>query len=503
MHSQGHDVMTEAKKVLLVELNEVNWRVVDRLLERGGPDYLPNFSRLRAEGAWSEQVAVEKPPHLDPWVTWVTLHTGVPREVHRATVLEQDASSITAPRLWDYAVEGGRSIGVFGSISAYPPRKVPGFIVPGPFAPGDETYPEDLRPVQTINRLGTRMHGKTGPKVTPLSMAGNLLALLRHGLRLRTVAQIGAQLVRERFKPASAWRRVTLQPFMNFDFFAHLYRRYKPDFATWHTNHAAHYMHHYWRAWDDTGFPAPSTEDERRRYGDAVPYGYRTCDELLGRFIDLIDENTVLVVASSMGQQPFVSDRYKAGKIIVRIRDMDRLLGVLGADGVVETVPTMIPQWNLKVPDAARRAELKRRIEAARRIVHGNVEPALTAEEVGDTLTLTPLGLAEKADDIRYVFAGCPAARSDGYAIDDLFATDAPTVKQGMHHPGGMLMFFGSGVRSGVRIPPCTNLDVAPTVLTLLGLPVPAAMPGRVLSEVWQTPAARGALADVPLAATA
>lgn len=495
--------MPDAKKVLLLEFNEINWRVIDRLIERGGPAYLPNLSRLREHGAWAEQVAVEQPPHLDPWVTWVTLHTGVPRDVHHATVLEQNSASITAPRLWDYVVEGGRSIGVFGSISAYPPRKVPGFMVPGPFAPGDETYPEDLKPVQAINRLGTRMHGQTGAKVTPLSMARNLFGLMRHGLRVRTLAQVAAQLVRERVQPGSGWRRVTLQPLLNFDFFAHLYRRFNPDFATWHTNHAAHYMHHYWRAWDETGFATPSTEVERRRYGDAVPYGYRVCDELLGRFMNLIDGNTVLVVASSMGQQPFVSDRYKAGKVIVRIRDIDRLLGVLGGDGVVGKVPTMIPQWNLTVPDAARRAELKRRIEAVRRVVNDDEEAALAVEEVGETLTLTPLGLAEKTDGIRYYFRGSPGSDPAGYAIDDLFAADAPTVKQGMHHPGGLLAFFGAGVRPGVHIADCTNLDVAPTLLTLMGLPVPPSMPGRVLSEVWQTPTRDAAPADVRIAATA
>ena len=166
--------MTTARKVLLVEFNEINWRVIDKLIAQHGTRYLPNFTRLRESGAWAEQTAVEKPPHLDPWVTWVTVHTGVPRDVHHATVLEQDSTSIASPRLWDYAVEGGRSVGVFGSISAYPPRKVPGFMVPGPFAPGDETYPDDLRPVQAINRLGTRMHGQTGSKVTPMMMARGL-----------------------------------------------------------------------------------------------------------------------------------------------------------------------------------------------------------------------------------------------------------------------------------------------------------------------------------------
>jgi bisphosphoglycerate-independent phosphoglycerate mutase (AlkP superfamily) len=58
---------------------------------------------------------------------------------------------------------------------------------------------------------------------------------------------------------------------------------------------------------------------------------------------------------------------------------------------------------------------------------------------------------------------------------------DAPTVKQGMHHPVGVLMAVGPGVPAGLRIRDCTNLDIAPTILGILGLQQPESMPGRAL----------------------
>ena len=75
--------------------------------------------------------------------------------------------------------------------------------------------------------------------------------------------------------------------------------------------------------------------------------------------------------------------------------------------------------------------------------------------------------------------------RADGSTqripLAQLFVMDTPTVKQGMHHIDGVLAFYGRGVRPGVQLPACTNLDVAPTLLTLLDLAVPEVMPGRVL----------------------
>ena len=475
--------MATTRKVLLLEFNEINWAVIDRLIADRGARFLPNFVRLRAQGAWALQSAVERPPLLDPWITWVTLHTGVSPAVHGASVLEQDAETISAKRTWQYVAEAGGSVGVFGSISAYPPAPLRGFMVPGPFAPSDDTFPTRLQPVQAINRRYTQAHNKTSK--APSAVEGLRIGakLMRLGLRPSTCVRVAAQLVRERISPHARWRRVSLQPLLNFDFFAKLYRDERPDFATWHSNHAAHYMHHYWRAWDDSKFAAKSPPGEKEKYGEAVPFGYQVCDELLGRAFELIDDQTVLVVASSMGQQPYVSDKYAQGKIVVRVKNIDALLERLGKDGVQEAVPTMVPQWNLVVPDAVRRQSIQRQLEGVRRIVAGVTEAGFAVTEVGNALTITPLGLARMVPGIQYIFPATSLRAESRLAMEDLFAVDTPTVKQGMHHINGVLAFYGKGIKRGANLASCTNLDVAPTMLSIMGLGLPAVMEGRVLHE--------------------
>ena len=81
--------MVTARKVLLLEFNEINWAVIDQLLKQHGASYLPNFVRLREQGAWSLQEAVERPPHLDPWITWVT----------KSSISCRSSASITICRL--------------------------------------------------------------------------------------------------------------------------------------------------------------------------------------------------------------------------------------------------------------------------------------------------------------------------------------------------------------------------------------------------------------------
>src|SRR3712207_9275648 len=73
--------------------------------------------------------------------------------------------------------------------------------------------------------------------------------------------------------PSSRWRRVSLQPLVNFDFFGRLYRRHRPEFASFHTNHVAHYMHTYWKAMRPDLFPQETTREERENYGGGIEHG--------------------------------------------------------------------------------------------------------------------------------------------------------------------------------------------------------------------------------------
>jgi len=473
--------MAVANKVLLLEFNEINWAVIDRLIAQRGERFLPHFAKLRQQGTWCVQSAIERSPLLDPWITWVTLHTGVTPQVHGASVLEQSSDTIQAKRTWQYAHEAGRSVGIFGSISAYPPQPVKGFMVPGPFAPGNETFPANLEAVQVLNRGQTQAHGgaRRAPGLVENIKTG--LRLFQLGLRAGTVGQVAAQLVRERSNPSQRWQRVCLQPMLNFDIFAAQYRAMRPEFATLHSNHAAHFMHHYWRAWDDSAFTVKASPEEKAKYGEAVPRGYALCDELLGQAMALIDDKTVLVLASSMGQQPFVSDKYAAGKIVVRIKAIEALLALCGRQGITEVVPTMVPQWNLTIPDAGRRAAVLGFFEAAMREQGEVTERAFAVQETHDILTITPLGLARNDAPVTYHFT-LPDGQQRRIPLAELFAMDTPTVKQGMHHIDGLLAFYGKAVRQGVQLADCTNLDVAPTLLTLMGVPVPDVMPGQVLA---------------------
>ncbi|HKG22613.1 MAG TPA: alkaline phosphatase family protein [Blastocatellia bacterium] len=462
------------KKVLFVELNEITWDLIDPLIEQGR---LPTFARLKREGSWAAPMSVDLPPQLDPWITWTTVYTGRPQADHNVFFLQQPPETITARRIWDICHDDGLSVGVYGSLCSWPPRPVKGFYVPDTFSPDYSTYPEDLRAIQELNLTYTRSVRLPSDHDNLLFKARLGAKLLALGLGAGTIARATRQLAREKMNPDVRWQRVALQPILNYDFFKRLYRKHRPHFATFHTNHVAHYMHSYWKAMQPEVFPQRTSPEEVRVFGSAIEYGYTTADALLNRMMRLLDEETVLVLASSMGQKPFITD-LKKGKAIVQLRSLDRVLDILGMKGKARALSTMSDQFNLYADSSEAREVILGALDGA--YIDAPGQRMFGTEAVENSITVTLKRYDAVSEDSRCYFPHL--GKDESFRYEDLVYSTG-LVKSGCHDAKGTLAIYGPGIKRGERIGECDNLDIAPTVLTILGLDVPGEMEGRVLAE--------------------
>src|SRR5262249_14098468 len=148
------------------------------------------------------------------------------------------------------------------------------------------TFPKELEPIQMLNVGLTRGHTVTDlPRV---SMKSVIPRLARMGLSVSTMSKMVGEMVGMKRRPKTAWKKVALQPIVNYDLFARLYRTHRPNFATFHSNHVAYYMHRFWRAMDPTPFEVPPSDEEREVYGGCIQHGYVVADQILGKLRQLV-----------------------------------------------------------------------------------------------------------------------------------------------------------------------------------------------------------------------
>jgi hypothetical protein len=335
-----------AKKIILFELNEVPWRVIDDFIRHQPTSCLARLlPRMHTFETYAEDTA------LSPWVTWPTLHRGVNDERHTISDFGQDLAEINAvyPSLWEITAQHGIPTGVCGSLHSYPlPQRVAdyAFYIPDVFAAGSECFPEHVQAFQDFNLRMSRASARNVAANVPWQSALRVLASASTlGFQPGTLLDVGKQLLAERLAPTRRVRRRTYQVVLAFDIFWRQLTRTRPAFSTFFTNHVASSMHRYWAAQYPGDYSAMNyPTDWIATYQGEIAWTMSRFDRMLQRLWNFADANPgyALWVATSMGQAATQADAVQTQLYLHDVATFMHRLGFQSQDWDVR--PAMLPR---------------------------------------------------------------------------------------------------------------------------------------------------------------
>ena len=362
-------------KVIFLGIDGLDPLAIDLLMSEGK---LPNFARLRQDGAYGRLISQK--PILSP-IIWTTIATGktpgqhgighfvaVDPQTGEKLPVTSDLRQVEA--LWNIAAKAGRRPAVVGWWATWPPETLDGFIV------------SDHTAYHFLFEEGFTGAATQQETTHPPELAAEIAPLLRRPTDL-TYEEISpfVDVSPEEFSQPFdlsddlghfKWALATAKSYR--DIGLELWRQEKPDLEMVYiegVDSTSHLFGHLFRVEGLAGELA----EQQAKFGRAVEEMYRFADELVGQYLEAMDDDTTLVVASDHG--------FRLGELHddpSRVRDMRR-------------------------------------------------------------------------------------------------------VSERFHRIEGILYLYGRGVKRHSRLDKPVLVDVAPTVLALLGLPAAEDMPGRVLSE--------------------
>jgi hypothetical protein len=464
-----------ARSVILYELNEVPWEIVDLYISDRPSSHL---ATLVAEGLCRTTVN-EDPVPLQPWRTWPTFHKSMYTAEHNSVDLGQDPSSFRGEALWDVVEAAGRPVGLFGPMQSWPCRRFRsgGFYVPDTFSRSSETEPRSLQRFQAFNLAMTAENSFASD--APIGFREPVLAgvdLLTKGLTPMSAAEIVVHLAREKKDTRHKGARSVLQALPSFDLFWRLHKKHTPALSVFFTNHVAGMMHRYW----GDGVPGYSEAHDYavdRIYGQFVTRAMDLFDRQLGRIQSYVatHPDTVLIVAASMGQGPI---EYLEIRQTYVLHDAARLISALALEGA-EPGLAMYPRVSLRLPSpAAAEAAIEPITSVTSPLgpmfhdvrVHGTtisfeINYEYAANDLPSKVTYRPAGGGTPIDadvaDLGVIVRSRPGGGNTAY-----------------HVPEGMLLAWGGGISPDPSRQACSVLDAAPSILSLLGLPPAPSMTG-------------------------
>src|SRR4051794_16443678 len=101
-------------QLLLLEFNEINFDSVAFYCAHGR---LPNFRRLIDEHGWHTTTSEQAYEHIEPWIQWVTAHTGLSLAEHGVFRLG-DIARTEIPQIWERLEERGLKVGAVSPMNA-------------------------------------------------------------------------------------------------------------------------------------------------------------------------------------------------------------------------------------------------------------------------------------------------------------------------------------------------------------------------------------------------
>jgi hypothetical protein len=411
--------------LILLEFNELSPSLMDKFIADG---LLPNFAKLRTQANTYVTDAGEDPPNLNPWIQWVTLHSGKPFSDHGVFHLG-DAPAKNISMLWDKVCAEGHSAWICGSMNISLGRNFKGSVLPDPWDANTPAQPSDFNKYVKLVRAYVFEHTSGRRPVTLGTIAEFSVFMLRNGLRVSTVARIARQLVQERISDTS-WKRASILDLLQFDLFRCIYKRNKPMLSTLFYNSTAHYQHAFWRNMQPELFSIKPSAKEQQSKANAVLFGYQEMDRLLGQVMKMATKDTVIAFATALSQQPCLTWEKDGGKTFYKPHDMQKLLDFLDIDSSTCRVePVMSEQFHLRFNDEAAALRAKRILDSVR--TDGG--RAVMSSRLEGQSVFTGCSIFTDLPGDAYILFG------DSKAVFMTLFYQIEALKSGMHHRDGML----------------------------------------------------------------
>ena len=312
-----------AQRLLLLEFNELCPSLIEKFMAEGA---LPNFKRLRERSR--AFITHTNESVLEPWIQWVTVHTGVSSDEHGILDLDE-APKLKHEAFWDDMKSD--NVLLMCPMNVRFNRTDGSIFMPDPWA-ASQTPSREIEPFYRFVRSAVSTHARASGFDKKVAIDA-LRYLSTHGMKFRTFLALMRQLTKERVGSQDVkWRRATMLDKLCWDVFSHFWRSdRRPRIGVFFSNATAHYQHKYWRHHDPDAFVLKPDAGELRNYSEAIRYGYQSLDELIGKAMDIAGSDTAVVLCTALSQQPMLDYEARGGKAMYLPRDYKSLLDLLGA----------------------------------------------------------------------------------------------------------------------------------------------------------------------------
>ena len=413
----------QAKRLILLELNEINFDVVRQYLAADDTRF-PSLKKL-LEHAQIRTSCEEQYEDLEPWIQWASVHTGKTYAEHGVFRLGDMVRS-GVPQIFEQLEQLGYKVGAISAMNAENRLKHPAYFIPDPWTqtPADSSWWS-----QSLSQaVSQTVIDNAKARITAKSAVQVVLGFLRFS-RVKHYKKYLELVAGSRYKP---WLKALFLDLLLHDVHWTMFNAKKPNFSTLFLNAGAHIQHHYFF----------NAEPIRRNSNNKNPDWYVADDQdpladVLGLYDTIIGDyfgrsDTDVVLATGLSQKPY--DRVK---FYYRLKTHGKFLRGLGI-AFTDVFPRMTRDFLIEFENTQQALAAQTVLESVQ-IDDGEVPLFGEIDNRGKSLFVTLTYPYEIMTSTQY--------RVSGRKLPLLSEVDFVAIKNGMHQEEGFA-FFTAGFAS-------------------------------------------------------
>lgn len=467
------DLNSSAKnKVFLYGIDGATWDVINPLLKDGK---LPNLKRIINTGVRGVLKSIDPP--VSPMV-WTSISTGKIPDKHGVKDFYVTSKSVKTKRIWNILQENGWRVGLMDYLVTWPPERVNGFCIPSHFAHGVETYPENL---SWINKL--LIESKREEYLSIKKSANYISKFLKYGVSSKTILNSSFFKLKNKLLRLSFYdyfypvRKIKID--IRTDILKNLYKRFQVDFLAYITNLVDAASHNYWRFYQPEKFKDNKIDKNLlKKYGSIIVDSYIQADRTLRKILKIYNEKPIIIIVSDHGFQAN-TDKNSQVSLTMKPKNIAKVLKLgdnyryfnIGGSTIFRTT------------DENKESEEKLRKEILKFRIHNSSTLVFKLNE--SKLYNVIVTLNKDIDFSDGTDFKIKAPDGNIYKLKDFVRSSGKSIS-GTHHPDGIIILNGPVFKNGTQISNASVLDITPTILYSINLPIAKDFDGKVLLNAFK-----------------
>lgn len=333
-------------KVILVGLNELNFDYIKYYISKGK---LPTFKSLFDQFGIVETTSESEYRLLEPWIQWVTVHTGKTYDEHQIFRLGDIVEHPELNQIFEELESKGKSVAAVSPFNASNKLKNAAFFVPDPWTKTQITGNNSIKAIS--NAIQDSVNNNANSKLSVSSMVSILFGFLRYVNPRRWPHYIKTVLN----KKMPGAKAVVLDSLLS-DIFIQLWKKNTPDFSNLFLNSGAHIQHHYL-------FSSSAYQGDIKNPEWYCPKDYDPFIKILEEYDNTLKRiknlGVTIILATGLHQNP-----HKKLTYYWRLKDHEDFLTHIGITNYSSVTPRMSRDFLIEFDDKEKASLAQKKLES-------------------------------------------------------------------------------------------------------------------------------------------